>query len=133
MARLTGKAGAATIGGTAVVLTGWEFESTSTNVESTAAGDVATDRTHIRTDWTATIRCVVAVTPPYDVHTDLVGTESAIVLKVLTGDAAGIVSDTGLVQSARIVHNHDAPTELEVTVISSDGSAGPTYDESPAT
>jgi hypothetical protein len=132
MARISGKAGAATIGGTAVVLTGWTFESRSTNIEATAAGDVATERIHLRTDWTATIRARLSATPPYDVHTDLVGTEAAIVLKMLAGDTNGVVSDTGLVNRTQIVHNHDGATELEVEVVSSDGSAGPTYDESPA-
>jgi hypothetical protein len=133
MARLTGKAGAATIGGSAVVLTGWEYEATSTNVETTAAGDVATDRAHIRQDYTATIRMALSVTPGYNVHTDLVGTEVAFVLKVLSGDTNGLIADTGLVTSARINHPHDAETELEVTIVSSDGSAMPTYDETPAT
>lgn len=132
MARLTGKAGAATIGGAAVVLTGWEYEASSSNVETTAAGDTATDRVHLRGDWRATVRALLAVTPPYDVHTDLVGTEVALVLKILSGDTNGIVSDTGLVESARINHAHDAGTELEVVVVSSDGSAMPTYDETPA-
>jgi len=132
MARLTGKAGAATIGGSAVVLSGWEFETTSTNIETTAAGDVATDRVHIRLDWTATIRMLLSTTPPYNVHTDLVGTEVAIVLKVLSSDTNGIVADTGLITSARIVHNHDAASELEVTCVSSDGSATAVYDETPA-
>lgn len=132
MARLTGKAGAATIGGAAVVLTGWEFETTSTNVDTTAAGDVATDRHHIRLDWRATIRALLSVAPGYDIHTDLVGTSAAIVLKILSGDTNGIVEDTGLVTSSRLVHNHDAATELEVEVVSGDGSATVTYNESPA-
>lgn len=132
MARITGKAGAATIGAATTVLSGWTYEAKSANIESTAAGDVATGRTHLRLDWTATIRMKLNVTPPYDVHTDLVGTEVAIVLKMLTSDSNGIVSDTGLITKAQIVHNHDGDTELEVEVMSSDSSAGPTYDESPA-
>lgn len=132
MARLTGKAGAATLGGTAVLLNGWEFETTSNNIEITAAGDVAIDRTHLFTDWRATIRAFFPTTPPYNIHTDLVGTEVAVALKILTGDANPIISDTGLVNSVRLTHNHDQATEVEVEVISSDGSAVPTYDESPA-
>lgn len=132
MARLTGKAGAASIGGASVVLTGWEFETTSTNVEATAAGDVATERVHIRKDWRATIRGLLSATPGYDIHTDLVGTNAAMVLKILSTDTNGIVQDTGLVTSARVVHNHDAATEIEVEIVSSDGSALPDYDETPA-
>jgi len=134
MARLTGKAGGAVLGAdTLAAVSGWEYEATSTNVETTAAGDVATDRVHIRTDYTATIRLLLSTTPGYNVHTDLVGTEVAFELKILSSDANGIVEDTGLITSSRIVHNHDAATEVEVTVVSSDGSANPAYDESPAT
>ena len=132
MARLTGKAGAASLAAATVVLTGWELEVSSSNVTTTAAGDPSTDRAHLRNDWRATVRALLSVTPPYDVHLDLVGTEVALVLKILAADTNGIFSDTGLVESARINHPHDGGTELEVTVISSDGAALGTYDESPA-
>ena len=133
MARLTGKAGAATVGGSAVVLTEWTYEESSENVKTTAAGDTYTDRAHIRKDWKATITGRIATTPPYDSFIDTAGTEVAMVLKVLSGDTNGLVTDTGLVERVNWVHPHDDAVEISIDIISSDGSAGPTLDESPAT
>lgn len=133
MARLTGKAGAAVLASDTIsAILSWEYEATSNNIETPASGDTATDRTHLRTDYTATIRMPLSVTPPYNVHTDLVGTEIAFELKILASDANGIVEDTGLVESARITHDIENATVVEVVIKSSDGSANPAYDESPA-
>lgn len=133
MARLTGKAGAATLGSlTTIVLDGWEYEETSTNIESHAAGDTHTDRTHLRLDWRATIRGFLAVTPPYANIAIPVGTEAAMALKALSADTNPLIADTGLVTRARIEWPHDNLVRIEAEIMSSDGSAGPTVDTSPA-
>lgn len=133
MARLTGKAGAAVVGAlNAIVLDGWEYEETSIDVETDAAGDSFQDRTPLRRDWTATVRGLMAVTPPYANVAIPVGQEVSFSLKVLAADTNPLITDTGLCRRGRIEHPHDGATRIEIELYSSDGSAGPTVDTSPA-
>ncbi len=134
MARLSGKAGAASVGSlTSLILTGWEYEETSSNIEATAAGDLFTERIHLRSDWRATVRALLSATPPYAMVAIPVGQEVSMSLKVLAADSNPLITDTGLCVSGRIVHEHDGATTLEMELQSSDGSAGPTVDTTPAT
>lgn len=133
MARQTGKAGAASIGAlSAIILDSWEYEETSSNVEITAAGDTATERAHLRLDWRVTVRGYLSATPPYAMLAIPVGTEAVVALKILIGDSAPWMTDTGLVVRGRVEHPHDGPTRIEAEIVSSDGSAMPTFDTTPA-
>ena len=65
-----------------IVLDGWDYEERGISVDSDAAGDTWQDRSHLRNDWTATIRGFMAVSPPYTNFGMPVGTEAVVALKV---------------------------------------------------
>lgn len=126
--RLTGKNGAVSLGGSPVAdITGWEFTASSVTAKHPAAGDAGPSRTALRLDWEAVVNALYQGATTHD----LLGTEAALVLKLVSSHSSGLVSDTGLVTAV----NYGAPLEdaitLDYTIKSFDGSAGPTYNDQP--
>ena len=138
---VTGKAGAITFGGIQANfrLLSWTLTVTSKNIETTAAGDTYTDRVHLTNDWKLEFEGQALDQAGWDLGqgnaaaTPLVGTEAAATLKRKSGDTAAYFSDTGLVTDIVVSHPSDGATTVRGTMMSSDGSAGPTFDDTPAT
>lgn len=131
MARLTGKAGAATVGSlTGLVITGWEFEETGNNVTSTAAGDTVVHREPLQTDWSGSITWYLSDTPAYSNIVVPVNTNVAISLKFLASDTNPVIVGTGLVSRFRVAHPADGMTTCTCEVIASSGTF--TIDTTPA-
>jgi len=132
---VTGKAGVVTIGTVAAnfKLTSWTYEATARLIDGSAAGDTWTDRVAIRNDYRAQMEGVALDQAAWDLGQDLVGTEAAFTLKRKSADVNAYVLDTGIVESCAVEHPHDNATTVRLVVLSSDGSAGPTVDTTPAT
>jgi hypothetical protein len=132
MARKTGKAGSASVGGTAWIVTNWSYEETTSTAEIEAMGDAFVERVAIRKDWTVEVEGYLSATEPYSQLTTAgAGSSVALLLKTDSAHTNPVISDTGLCTSMSMEVPHDGPITLHCTVVSEDGSAGPTVDTSP--
>jgi len=120
--RKTGYDGVATIGGSAFILTEWEYLPKATIVEVPGAGDTGTARSKIREDWEANIRGVMDDGTFTD-FTDAIGDDVALVLKsdsAVTPDIS--ISKTGILAEAPITVPIDRGIEIRAKVVCSSGS-----------
>lgn len=132
MAKRTGKDLNVLIGGSSLsVPTGWSYEETDSNVETTAAGDAWVDRASLRGDFTVEWNARVEVASPYVLPTTVRGTLVAFSCEVIASDANGIVSGTGLCTMFRLEAAFDQPMATSGRIQAA-GTA-PAFDLTPAT
>jgi hypothetical protein len=120
--RLTGKDGAATIGGVTVILMEWEFEGEQEDADVTAAGDDYRQVAATFKNWKARARGRKA-SGSVSSEAALWGADAAIVLKI-EGNT-NTVSATGLCNRFRVTSPHDNPVEVEFEV--KNQGTGPTF------
>lgn len=126
MARLSGKDGAASVGGIALLLESWEFEYKGESVQVRAGGDVGTHREPTFKDWSATINALIT-TGSYPNIFGLLNTSVAMVLKHVGGNT-GLISATGLLQSIKPSNTVDnEPVKLTLEVVMNDAVNLPTF------
>jgi hypothetical protein len=131
MAKRTGKDLAVLIGGTALkVPTGWTFEDSDVNTQTTAAGDSYEDRDTLRGDYTVEWTARVEVAVPYVLPTTIRGTIVTWALEIDAADTAGIVSGTGLCTMFRLEASFDGPMATSGRIQAK--ATAPTYDLTPA-
>lgn len=133
MAVMTGKDGAVSLGGGAVVgkVVDWEMTYSSKNVDNDGAGDAVVTRTHLRKDWVAKLEFYVLDQAGRDLSASLVGTSAALALKDKTGDTNPSISTTGLVTEWN--RSHPSSDNAKFTIeVKCDGT-DLTFDTTPAT
>ena len=115
MARQTGGDIAFLIGtapGVAVAaLRGWTVEDLSEDVNSTAAGDAAIGREHLRSDWSAEGTALLEVLATY-VLPPLPGATTFFAAKVEIAHTTGLVSGTGKMKRLTINAQYNEMVEL---------------------
>lgn len=133
MAAITGKDGAVSLGGGAIIgkVLEWTFEQTSRNVETGGAGDSHQERIHLRMDWEGSARCEAPDQANWALGQTLVGAAAVFAFKRKASDTNPYVTGTGLVTSHRVTSPYDNRIEYEFRVVCN-GTA-PTFDETPAT
>ena len=131
MARYSGRAGSIVLNSVTWVATEWEIEETSTNVEAPAMGDIATERIHLRKDYTGRISGLLATGEPLTAALIPVGTDVAFSLRLLSTSGSPFITDTGLVTRGRITCPVSGPVTLQAEFASSDGSASFNLDTTP--
>jgi hypothetical protein len=133
MARLTGKAGAVTVGGTTWIVTSWSYSESVDAADIRAMGDTWTERVALFKDYTVEVEGYLSTTEPYaQLSTAGAGSSVAFTLKTESADTNPVVSDTGLCTEMSLETPHDGPVTVRCTIVSEDGAAGPTVDTSPS-
>lgn len=118
MATITGKDGAASIGGSAVngKVLGWKLGFSSKNVETTGAGDSVIERVHLAKDWKAEIEFEAIDQASWDQHQSLVGTSATVSLKRKSADTNPYATGTGLVTDVSLDLPSDNAVKTTITV-----------------
>jgi len=125
--RFTGNDGAASVNGNSYAIKEWSAEETAKTAEGSAAGDIGTHRTFLRTDWKASAKFVCADgDTPTGPFTDLrAGLPVAFAGQVDAG--VGVWSATGIITRVGLASPIDDLVTVDVEMESSDGSAQPTF------
>jgi hypothetical protein len=115
------------------ILTEWEYEEVVDNVEARACGDFWTERIPLFRDYIVQIKGYMSSAEPY-VNAGLpVGATTLLDLRLTATSANPFIALGGLCTRGRIFTPHNGPVTLEATIVSIDGSTGPSIDQTPST
>ncbi len=131
MARYSGRAGSIVLNSVTWVAQEWEIEEISNNVEAPAMGDIATERIHLRKDYTGRLTGLLAAGEPLNAAAIPVGTDVAFSLRLLSTSSAPFITDTALVTRGRITCPVSGAVTLQAEFASQDGSASFNTDLTP--
>ncbi len=128
--RVTGKDGAVVAGGTTFITDRWRYRERGISIGHSAAGDSWEQRSHLRKDYQAQVRGFQPRAEPYLVVAT--GEDIAFSLKALSANTNPFITDTGYGEEAEVEWPFDGAAILSATIVSQDGSAGPTVDQTPS-
>ena len=126
-ARYMGNNGAVTIAGTTYAISEWSAEETMKTVEAPAAGDIATHRTPLHTDWKATAKAYLPQGAIRNPFTNLrAGTPVAFAGAVVS-PSTGVWSATGLTTKVALSSPVGEHAMFDIEIECNDGSSQPTF------